>query len=170
MHDRLAAHVFAAAEHQRRLVGIGEALDMADEDDVVAAVMAELVAAFEMRRRADHDRRAAFRDDVIDIGELVLDRLGESVRQLDLVVGQDVDDRNASFPGTPAGCSRRASCDHSTSGGVSDTEVNEFAVMPVSMPLRLRVVMIVTPVANEPSALRSSRVLNPSAEVLWTGA
>jgi hypothetical protein len=42
--------------------------------------------------------------------------------------------------------------------------------MPVSTPLRLRVVMIVTPVANEPSALRSSRLLNPSAEVLWTRA
>src|SRR5579863_1627449 len=48
LHDGLAADVFAAAEHQRRLVGIGEALDVADEDDVVAAVMAKLAAAFEM--------------------------------------------------------------------------------------------------------------------------
>ena len=38
--------------------------------------------------------------------------------------------------------------------------------MPVRTPLRLRVVMIVTPVANEPSALRNSRELKPSAEVL----
>ena len=57
-----------------------------------------------------------------------------------------------------------------TIGGVKDTEVNEFAVIPVKTPPRLRVVMIVTPVAKEPSALRSSRLLNPSAEVLWTAA
>jgi hypothetical protein len=30
--------------------------------------------------------------------------------------------------------------------------------------------MIVTPVANEPNALRSSRALKPSADVLWTSA
>jgi len=38
------------------------------------------------------------------------------------------------------------------------------------VPSRLRVVMIVTPVAKEPSALRSSRALKPSAEVLCTTA
>src|SRR5260370_62953 len=48
LHDRLAAHVAAAAEQQRRLVGVGEALDMTDEDDVVAAVTAELLSAPEM--------------------------------------------------------------------------------------------------------------------------
>src|SRR5579863_2172642 len=42
--------------------------------------------------------------------------------------------------------------------------------MPCSLPVRSRVVMIVTPVANEPSALRSSRELKPSAEVLCTVA
>src|SRR4029077_10835054 len=42
--------------------------------------------------------------------------------------------------------------------------------MPCSLPSRSRVVMIVTPVAKEPSALRSSRELKPSAEVLCTGA
>src|SRR5579872_5921229 len=42
--------------------------------------------------------------------------------------------------------------------------------MPCSLPSRSRVVMIVTPVANEPSALRNSRELKPSAEVLCTGA
>src|SRR5581483_3428021 len=92
LQDRLAAHVSAAAEHQHRLVGIGKALDMADEDDVVAAVMAELVAALEMRRRADQHRRPRFRDDVADIEELVVALLGELVRQLDLVPGEDVDD------------------------------------------------------------------------------
>src|SRR5579863_5190434 len=59
---------------------------------------------------------------------------------------------------------------HSTRGGSSDTELNEFAVMPCSLPPRSRVVMIVTPVAKEPSALRSSRELKPSAAVLCTVA
>src|SRR5437868_9732301 len=60
--------------------------------------------------------------------------------------------------------------DHSTKGGFSDTEVKEFAVIPWSLPSRLRVVTIVTPVAKAPSALRSSRALKPSAEVLCTSA
>src|SRR5450759_89948 len=59
---------------------------------------------------------------------------------------------------------------HSTRGGLSDTEVNELAVIPCNLPSRLRVVTMVTPVANEPSALRSSRTLKPSAEVLCTVA
>src|SRR3954471_23903715 len=59
---------------------------------------------------------------------------------------------------------------HSTKGGSSDTEVNELAVIPCNLPSRSRVVMIVTPVAKEPSALRNSRVLKPSAEVLCTTA
>jgi hypothetical protein len=77
---RLAPHVFAAAEQQCRLVGVGVTLDVADEDNVVAAVMAIFVAAFEMRGGADQHRRAAFRDDVIDLGELVVVRPGEFVR------------------------------------------------------------------------------------------
>src|SRR5215475_13514349 len=59
---------------------------------------------------------------------------------------------------------------HNTKGGVSDTELNEFAVIPCSLPSRSRVVMIVTPVANEPSAFRNSRELKPSADVLCTVA
>src|SRR5438477_8776042 len=97
LQDRLAAHVFAAAEQQGRLVGVGEALDMPDENDVVAAVMAEFVAALEMRRRADDDRGARFRDDVVDIDKLVVALLGEFVRQLDLVEGEDVDDEMRAF-------------------------------------------------------------------------
>src|SRR4051812_2833583 len=69
--ERLAAHVFAAAEQQCWLVGVGVALDVADEDDVVAAVMPILVAALEMRGDADQHRRAALRDNVIDLGEFV---------------------------------------------------------------------------------------------------
>src|SRR5690348_6207311 len=50
-------------------------------------------------------------------------------------------------------------CDrlHSTSGGSSDTELNELAVSPTRSPAALRAVTMVTPVANMPSALRNSR-------------
>jgi hypothetical protein len=41
---------------------------------------------------------------------------------------------------------------HSTSGGLSDTELNELAVMPINWPDDARVVMTVTPVANWLSA------------------
>jgi hypothetical protein len=65
---------------------------VANEDDVVAAVMPVLVAAFEMRGGTDQYRRTAFGDHVVDLGELVFVRAGEFVRQLDLVVRQNVDD------------------------------------------------------------------------------
>jgi hypothetical protein len=64
------------------------ALDVADEDDVVAAIMPVLVAALEMRRCADQHRRAAFRDHVVDLGEFVLVRPGKFIGELDLVVRQ----------------------------------------------------------------------------------
>src|SRR5271165_3954074 len=66
---------------------------MTDKDDVVAAVVAILVAALEMRGGADQHRGAAFGDDVVDLGELVLVRAGEFIGELDLVVRQDVDDK-----------------------------------------------------------------------------
>ena len=37
---------------------------------------------------------------------------------------------------------------HNTSGGASDTELNELAVSPNNVPSARRVVMTVTPVAN----------------------
>jgi len=37
---------------------------------------------------------------------------------------------------------------HNTSGGASDTELNELAVSPSKVPSARRVVMTVTPVAN----------------------
>jgi hypothetical protein len=45
---------------------------------------------------------------------------------------------------------------HSTSGGASDTELNELAVSPTSVPSAERAVTMVTPVANMPSASRNS--------------
>ena len=45
---------------------------------------------------------------------------------------------------------------HSTSGGFSDTELKLLTVMPSGVPSGARVVMMVTPVAKLPSALRKS--------------
>src|SRR4249919_1722513 len=44
---------------------------------------------------------------------------------------------------------------HSTIGGSSDTELKLLAVSPTSSPLTPRVVTTVTPVVNEPRALRN---------------
>src|SRR5919205_877623 len=42
------------------------------------------------------------------------------------------------------------------SGGESETELKEFAVNPANLPFGARVVMMVTPVTNVPSAARKS--------------
>ena len=47
---------------------------------------------------------------------------------------------------------------HKTSGGESETELNELAVMPTNWPDGARAVITVTPVANWPSASRNARV------------
>src|SRR5580704_12076157 len=46
---------------------------------------------------------------------------------------------------------------HSSSGGSSDTELKELAVMPTGSPSGRTAVMTVTPVANSPNASRSCR-------------
>jgi hypothetical protein len=102
---------------------------MADDDDVVAAVRPTLVAALEMRGRADQYRCAAFGDDVVDLGEFVLVRAGKFIRQLDLGVCQYIDDKMRALLER-----RQALCIsdvfHSTSGGLSETQVKELAVIP----------------------------------------
>src|ERR1700757_1448184 len=45
---------------------------------------------------------------------------------------------------------------HSTSGGLSETEANELQVSPWGLPSAAAAVMMVTPVAYVPSALRKS--------------
>ena len=45
--------------------------------------------------------------------------------------------------------------ENSTSGGSSDTELNELAVMPISPASGCEAVTMVTPVANRPSAPRN---------------
>src|SRR5579862_7642106 len=46
---------------------------------------------------------------------------------------------------------------HKSSGGSSDTELKEFAVMPTGSPSGRTAVITVTPVANSPNASRSCR-------------
>jgi hypothetical protein len=55
----------------------------------------------------------------------------------------------------------------STSGGLSDTELNELQVNPIGRPSVVMVVTTVTPVANMPSALRNSR---GSMVCAWEGS
>src|SRR6202012_4198353 len=52
-------------------------------------------------------------------------------------------------------CTVRAT-ENSTSGGSSETELNELTVMPCSVPSGPRAVMMATPVGKVPSALRKS--------------
>src|SRR5580698_2586024 len=52
-------------------------------------------------------------------------------------------------------CTVRAT-ENSTSGGSSDTELNELTVMPCSTPSEPRAVMMATPVGKVPSARRKS--------------
>jgi hypothetical protein len=48
--------------------------------------------------------------------------------------------------------------DHRMSGGSSDSALKELAVRPTGLPSTARQPMMVTPVANRPSAARSARV------------
>jgi len=49
---------------------------------------------------------------------------------------------------------------HSSNGGSSDTDVNEFAVIPTGSPSGRTAVTTATPVANVPKASRNSRLEN----------
>ena len=52
---------------------------------------------------------------------------------------------------------------HSTREGASDSALKELTVVPTACPSALRAVMMVTPVANCPSASRNSRCEKGSA-------
>src|ERR1700760_3878399 len=98
---RLRAMVVAALEDQRFARFDAAAFDLADEDDMVALLVAAAVEAFEPPPTAFEDRRAARALAPRDPGEAVeTDRFGsrrvpplrsEPARQLDLVGGEDVD-------------------------------------------------------------------------------
>ena len=70
--------------------------------------------------------------------------------------------RNASRPSTS--CPTQTS----TSGGSSETEVNEFAVNPCGAPPAPRVVTTVTPVTKQPSACRNAAVFESRADSIST--
>ena len=56
---------------------------------------------------------------------------------------------------------------HSTSGGSSETELNELAVRPTRSPVAVRAVTMVTPVANMPSDERNSRAEKSGGLAWW---
>lgn len=55
----------------------------------------------------------------------------------------------------------------STSGGVSETELNELAVSPTNFPWASRAVTTVTPVANMPKASRNSVAEKCGGRACW---
>ena len=105
-------------------------LDLADEQHVVAGAMPRVVAAFEPRDAAVDQRRIGAAQPVRDAVEAVGVRPREPARELDLVVREHVDRVALGVLEARRGSSARRSRLHTTSGGSSDTELNEFAVKP----------------------------------------
>ena len=105
-------------------------LDVADEQHVVAGAMARVVAALEPRDAALDQRRAGPPEPIVDAGEAVGVRPREPARELDLVAREHVD--RVALGRLERGEARRRGATrlHRTSGGSSDTELNEFAVKP----------------------------------------
>ncbi len=73
-------------EHQRRAARVqhAAALHFADEDDVVALVVAAAVVAFEPGQRLREDRQAGRAQAVVDVGEAVTLERGEALAQVQL--------------------------------------------------------------------------------------
>ena len=132
------------------------ALHLADEDDVVAFVVAAAVDALEHRRRAvrstpapavpsqpgdaEHGRRPV--------------RPAETLGQRALVGGEDVDRVVRAGAEGRHRAGRRAGL-HSTSGGLSETELKRVGRQADRVPSAPRAVTMFTPVANMPSAART---------------
>lgn len=81
-------------EYQRGAVWIDHAaaLHLADEDNVVALVIAAAVMALEPRQRLREDRQAGRAEGVIDVGKAVALKGGEALAQVQLIRRQDIDD------------------------------------------------------------------------------
>ena len=88
--ERVRAVVRAVAEQQRRLAFVGVAFHVAEEDLVVAAVVAVDDAAFEVRRRAVDQRDAVLAQAVRHAFELVFVRAREAQRELVLLRAEHV--------------------------------------------------------------------------------
>ena len=103
--------------------------DLADEHHVVAGAMPAVVAAFEPRGAPVDQRRIRPAHPVADAGEAVRMRPRKAAREFGLVGGQHVD--AVALRGLERGrLTERRDRLHSTSGGSSDTELNELAVSP----------------------------------------
>ena len=90
--QRVLGVELAAMEQQRRGVrAVAAALHLADEDDVVALLVAAAVEAFESGRRAGQQRRAARTLGEGHAGPAVRAARGEALGQRLLVGRQDVD-------------------------------------------------------------------------------
>ncbi len=131
-------------EHQRRQRGVGQTQHAADEQHVVADV---LVSNGAPPVPSCHTPSANLS------GALLAKRRDSSI-------WSSASTLTAKWPAPTnaarLGLARRS--DHSTSGGSSDSALNELQVRPTGAPGVSRQVTIVTPVAKRPSAVRSSRV------------
>lgn len=83
--------VDAVAEEERRLALVGVALDVAEEDLVVAAVVAVDDAALEVRSGAFDQRDAVLAEHVTDAVELVRLSAREAGRELAVLHAEHVD-------------------------------------------------------------------------------
>src|SRR5579884_240315 len=84
------AGVVAAEEQQRLARPVLDALDAADEDGVVAGLVRLLDEALDDRQRPVDHRRSAVSNMVRHALELVLTLAGEALRQLALILPEDV--------------------------------------------------------------------------------
>ena len=128
--QRLRRAVAAVVEHEPAALAPPAGLDLADEQHVVAGAMPRVVAALEPRDAALDQRRVRGAQPIGDAGEAVGVRPRKAARELDLVVREHVDRVALGAPRTRRGSSRARLRLQTTSGGSSDTELNEFAVKP----------------------------------------
>ena len=155
--------VLAGAEHQRLALAIDGPLDAPEEDDVIAADDARLLAALEGGKSIVQERAAAEPRGVGDALELVRAAPGEMLGEIELPVPSTLTAKwpALSKPGRQEEAALRL---HSTRGGSSETAEKELTVRPSSRPSGVWVVITVTPVTKRPSALRrwrSSNALSP---------
>ena len=133
---------------------MGAALDLADEDDVVALVVAAAVETLEDGSRAGEQGRPAGPPLPGDAGETIDLLAREALRQGVLAGRQDVDGvMGATREGRQSSRPWRDKL-HNTSGGSIETELNELAVRPTGAPSSSSAVTMVTPVAKVARAAR----------------
>ena len=145
-------------ERERPAGRMCERGDPSDEDHVIARGDPLPGLALQERDAAVEERRSVRSLPPADLGESVRAIPKRTCRRSRAAIPQSMltanpaQARNASRPSTS--CPTQTS----TSGGSSETDVNEFAVNPCGTPAASRVVTTVTPVTKQPSACRSAAV------------